>query len=268
MKLKEELKLEMTRLLVNECINYKKILDNRGCKNKISYKTFIKVFIDKLETNLTWDRLGEIYKISKSHLHATYCKLADYGIFKNSFHKFLKEYNIYIDNSLAYIDTTTILNKYGYIKSTGMNTYENKKHKSNKLSLIVSKNGIPLGIHLNNGNIHDINLLLNTLPTKYSFKYLYCDKSYNSKKLKEKLLITKKIELIYPYKKNQIDLNTINNKEELKKRMKIEHINNRLKQNKIINTRYIKDIENFKNFIYLGCLKIGLQIIINDFYTF
>ena len=28
--------------------------------------------------------------------------------------------------------------------------------------------------------------------------------------------------------------------------MKIEHINNRLKQNKIINTRYIKDIEILK----------------------
>ena len=50
--------------------------------------------------------------------------------------------------------------------------------------------------------------------------------------------------------------------------MKIEHLNNKIKQNKSLNTRYIKDLLYFEGFIYLGCLKIGLQIIINDFYKF
>ena len=50
--------------------------------------------------------------------------------------------------------------------------------------------------------------------------------------------------------------------------MRIEHINNKLKQNKSINTRYIKDLINFESFIYLGCLKLGLQVVINDFYNF
>ena len=50
--------------------------------------------------------------------------------------------------------------------------------------------------------------------------------------------------------------------------MRIEHINNKLKQNKSLNSRYIKDDLYFESLIYLGCLKIGLQVIINSFYTF
>ena len=50
--------------------------------------------------------------------------------------------------------------------------------------------------------------------------------------------------------------------------MKIEHVNNRLKQNKSINTRYTRDIKNFESLVYLGCLKLGLQILIFDFYNF
>ena len=53
-----------------------------------------------------------------------------------------------------------------------MNTYESKKHKSNKLSIVASKNGIPLGININTGNIHDIKMLLDTLPIKTHFKFL------------------------------------------------------------------------------------------------
>ena len=67
-----------------------------------------------------------------------------------------------------------------------MNTYESKKHRSNKLSIIANRNGIPLGIKLGNGNIHDIKLLMDTLPNKTYFKILYADKGYVSKKLKEK----------------------------------------------------------------------------------
>ena len=67
---------------------------------------------------------------------------------------------------------------------------------------------------------------------------------------------------ITPNKKNQKVSNTKEDQYELKNRMKIEHINNRLKQNKSINTRYTRDIKNFESLVYLGCLKLGLQILI------
>ena len=50
--------------------------------------------------------------------------------------------------------------------------------------------------------------------------------------------------------------------------MRVEHVNNFLKQNKALNTRYKKDISNFESLVYLGCLKLGLQIIIREFYKF
>jgi hypothetical protein len=265
---KKQLITEITRIIINEVYKYKKSLDTRGCKNKIKYNTFIKIFINKLETNLSWDYLGEIYNISKSHIHDTFCKWANYGIFKNAFNKFLKHYHLFIDNNEAYIDTTTIFNKYGYLNSVGMNTYESKKHKSNKLSIVSSKNGIPIGIHVNNGNIHDIKMLTDTLPNKIFFKYLFADKSYVSKNLKAHLLKTKNIKIITPYKKNQNLVNTKEELEGLKNRMRIEHINNKIKMNRSLNTRYTKELLHFESLIYLGCLKIGLNIVINDFYKF
>ncbi len=150
---------------------YKKTLDTRGRKNLFLYKDIIKIFLTRLETNLTWTRLSTIYNISKSHIHNIFYKWTSYGVFKNAYDTFLKKYKIYINNEEAYIDTTTILNKYGYINTTGYNSFESKKHKCNKLSIISSANGIPLGIKLGSGNIHDIKLLLETLPKKHFLKF-------------------------------------------------------------------------------------------------
>lgn len=268
MTYKELLITEFTNLILKEVKKYKKSLDIRGRKNKITYSKIINIFIMRLETNLTWSRLGDIYKISKSYIHNIYCKWSNFGIFKNAYNNFLNTYKNFINNNEAYIDTTSILNKYGYRITTGFNSYESKKHRCNKLSIISSKNGIPLGINIGKGNIHDINLLINTLPNKIKIKNLYADKSYNSTKFKNKLLLNKKINLIFPYKKNQINKNTINENNELKNRYKIEHVNNFIKQNRSLNYRYEKDILNFESLVYLGCLKLGLQIIINNFYKF
>lgn len=268
MKLKSELIVELTNLIIEQVNLYKKSLDTRGRKNIYLYKELINIFLTRLETNLTWDRLSVIYKISKSNINSIFSKWTNYGVFKNAYNKFLKKYKIYINNDEAYIDSTTILNKYGYVNTTGFNSFESRKHKCNKLSILSSSNGIPLGIKLGLGNIHDIKLLIDTLPKKIYFKCLYADKGYNSIKLKTRLLITRKVKLIYPYKKNQIDKNTIEDKTGLKNRMRVEHVNNFLKQNKALNNRYDKDIYNFESLIYLGCLKLGLQIIIRDFYNF
>ena len=268
MILRNKLIEELTILILEQVKLYKKSLDNRGRKNIYLYKEIITIFLTRLETNLTWDRLSVIYNISKSNINSIFSKWTNYGVFKNAYNKFLKKYKLYINNEEAYIDSTTILNKYGYVNTTGFNSFESKKHKCNKLSIISSSNNIPLGIKIGPGNIHDINLLIDTLPKKINFKILYADKSYNSIKLKQNLLINKKVKLIYPYKKNQIDINTIENKNGLKNRARIEHVNNFIKQNKALNYRYEKDILNFESLVYLGCLKLGLQIIIRDFYKF
>ena len=177
---KEKLILEFTNLILEQVEIYKKSLDSRGRKNKFTYPKIINIFLTRLETNLTWERLADIYKISRSHINSIFCKWTNNNVFKNAYNKFLKKYKIFINNNEAYIDTTTILNKYGYVNTTGFNSYESKKHKCNKLSIISSSNNIPLGIKIGPGNIHDINLLIDTLPKKINFKSLYADKSYNS----------------------------------------------------------------------------------------
>jgi hypothetical protein len=266
MKTKNMLFKEFRKIIKDEVIKYKFRLDTRGSKPIYSVNKFINIFLEKLETNLSWEKLESIYKISKSQLHITFTKWSNNNVFRNAYESFLKRYSLYIKNDIAYIDTTTIFNKYGYLDTVGMNTYESKKHKSNKVSIIANEKGIPLGINIGKGNIHDIKLLMDTLPKNIFFNKLYADKSYVSKKLKENLL-QKNIKIITPNKKNQKVSNTREDQYELKNRMKIEHINNRLKQNRSLNTRYMKDIKNFESLIYLGCLKIGLQILIFDFYN-
>jgi transposase len=256
---------EFKKILKLQILKYKLSLDARGKKPIYSYNKYIKIFLEKLETGLSWQKLEDIYGISKSQLQITFAKWTNYDIFKKAYEYFLKKYRLYIDNEYAYVDTTTILNKYGFIDSVHYNPFESGKHKSNKLSCIVNNNGIPLGIKLSNGNIHDITLLLDTLPKKPFFKMLYADKGYTSKELKAKL-ISKGISFIYPHKKNSIVKNTPEERFELKNRMKIENFNNFLKQNRTINTRYIKDEYNFLGFIYLACLKIGLRNIFFNFF--
>ena len=258
--------LEFRKLLIIQVNKYKLKLDTRGKKPIYTYNRYIKIFLEKLESGLSWQKLEDIYKILKSQLQNTFSKWTYNDVFKNAFYSFLNKYRLFIKNDIAYIDTTTIFNKYGYLETVGMNSYESKKHKSNKLSIIANRDGIPLGIKLGNGNIHDIKLLLDTLPKKANFKILYADKSYISKNIKEKLL-NKGITMICPHKKNQKHKNTLEEQYELKNRMKIEHVNNRLKQNRSLNTRYIKDIKNFESLIYLGCLKIGYQVLIFNFFN-
>ena len=66
---KEKLILEFTNLILEQVEIYKKSLDSRGSKNKFTYPKIINIFLTRLETNLTWERLADIYKISRSHIN-------------------------------------------------------------------------------------------------------------------------------------------------------------------------------------------------------
>ncbi len=184
------------------------------------------------------------------------------NVFKDVFELFLKQYKCYIENDEAFIDSTILINKFGYRDTTGINTYEARKHRSNKLSCIVSKNGIPLGIKLTNSQVHDVKLLLDTLPKKTYFTTLIGDKGYISKKLKAKLKRNRRINLITGYRKNQKEKQNI----DTKSRITIEHFNSLLKQNRGINIRYDKNIEPYEGLIYLGCIYRGLQVVFKFLY--
>ena len=197
------------------------------------------------------------FKISDTHLNRVFIEWTNNNVFKNVYNLFLRKYKCYIDYDEVYIDSTILLNKYGYRHTTGINPYEARKHRSNKLSCIVSKNGIPLGIKLANSQVHDIKLLMDTLPTKAFFTTLIGDKGYISKQLTKKLKRNRRINLITEYRKNQKNKVDV----DIKSRITIEHFNSLIKQNRCINNRYDKYFETYESIIYLGCLYRGLQIV-------
>jgi hypothetical protein len=141
-----------------------------------------------------------------------------------------------------------------------------KKHRTCKLSIITSKNGIPLGVTLTNTLVHDVKLILNTLPKNILFNKLCGDKGYISNdNFKNELKKIYNIELITPYRKYKNTLknkeNTLEEKELLKGRYIVEHLNNFIKQNKQIQTRYIKKDDTFINYVYLAFIKRALEIL-------
>ena len=75
------------------------------------------------------------------------------------------------------------------------------------------------------------------------------------------------ITLITPYRKYKNTLknkeNTLEEKELLKGRYIVEHLNNFIKQNKQIQTRYIKKDDTFINYVYLAFIKRALEIFLS-----
>lgn len=265
---KQYLNEELINLILEQIKKYKKSLDTRGRPNTISYITLCKIFIIKLEKELCWHYLSSIYNISASYLNTVFNKWSMAGVFENAYKEFLKQYHLFIDYSSAYVDSTIILNKYGYKEYCKYNQSESKKHRCTKLTTIISNNNIPIVVGVHSGNTSEINILKNIMPKIKHFKNLYGDKGYCSLSYKKYLKKRYKLNFVYPYKKNQKIKNTQEELDKLQCRIKIEHVNNMIKQNKALNTRYVKNNIGFKALAYLGCLKVGLQIIINDFFNF
>lgn len=242
--------------------------DKRGRHTiKYSNKYILNIIIDKFILGISWRQTKDIKindkNVSYSTIYYRYNQLVKNNIIINAYENLLKDYCIKIDNSCAYIDTTSIINKYGYKKHTSFNNYVLRKHRTCKLSIISSKNGIPLGITISNTLTHDIKLLLNTLPQKPLFNKLCGDKGYINQDFKNKLLKTKGIQLISPYRTNQTSLNSLEDTKLLKGRYIVEHLNNFIKQNKQIQTRYIKKDTTFLSYIYLAFIKRALEIFLS-----
>ena len=100
-----------------------------------------------------------------------------------------------------------------------------KKHRTCKLSIIASKNGIPLGITLSNTLIHDVKLIINTLPKNRLFNKLCGDKGYIADStLKNNLKNNYNVKLITPHRHYTNPLRNQENTEEEKTLLKGRYI--------------------------------------------
>lgn len=195
---------EIIAELLLEIINKRKHnIDSKGFKEKYDTKIYVYAFIKRLRRGTTWLELEDEFKISDTHLNRIFNKWTNENIFSKVYSLFLSRYYCYIDYNEVYIDTTIVMNKYGYRHTTGINTYEARKHRSDGVSAVVSENGIPLGIKLSNSSVHDIKILMDTLPKKTYFETLIGNKGYISKNIKQKLKRNRRINLITECRKNQ-----------------------------------------------------------------
>lgn len=271
--MKNNIRKQFINLLLSEINKFNKNKkDKRGLTVKYCDKLIISIIIDKFILGITWRQTNDIKTnnndICYNTIYYRYKQLIKNNIIINAYEKLLKTYCIKIDNSCAYIDSTSIINKYGYKKYTSFNNYVMRKHRTCKLSIITSKNGIPLGVKLTNTLVHDVKLIIDTLPKNILFNKLCGDKGYMAKdNFKNNLKNNYNINLITPHRKykniTKNKENTIEEKALLKGRYIVEHLNNFIKQNKQIQTRYIKKDDTFLNYIYLAFIKRALEIFLS-----
>jgi hypothetical protein len=242
--------------IANERLPYKR-------KPKYDNEYFLNMFIHVLDDVTSYKALGRIFNYtSKYHykyINQVFNKWTKLNIFKDANDICVNKYiskNINCHTTLeTYIDTTNINNKYG---RELVNYGSNKKKKICKLSVISDKN-ISLQINLFNGNVHDsktTEIEINNLVNKTSYRKInICgDKGYINNELKNKL-VDKNINLITPYRKNQLNKNTTYEKKILKNRYHVEHMNNIFKKHSRIAERKDHKINTFMSFIYIASIK-------------
>ena len=176
-------------------------------------------------------------------------------------------------SNILLTDTTLISNKLG-IDNIGYNP-QHPKHKVSKVSLITDVNGIPLMANIYNGSTYDSKILdiqLNDFIIKYpkmltNNNILLGDAGYDSNKLKDKvknnnigvLLTARNRRNIKD--KNKLEALKLSDKEKqlLKNRIKVEHVNAQLKKYKRLSIRYDKYSNNYTLFLHLSCIDIILR---------
>jgi hypothetical protein len=114
-----------------------------------------------------------------------------------------------------------------------------------KLTLIVSKQGIPVTYYLMSARCHDVKALRPAVKNLTGV-WLIGDKGYAGKKIHQALKLEQRIKVIIPKRKNQKVRNTKWEKRKLKHRRLIEVINEQLKDHFNLEKLRAKSLEGIK----------------------
>ena len=206
---------------------------------------------------MQWHLLNEKLHYTSYHKkHIEWCKLGVYDLVYNLVIKLCKFNGKELKN--LFIDSSMIKNIKG-TDAIGKNHYD-RFRSATKINVVVNRQGIPLSLIFVKASVHDSTLTIkaiNKINVKIIGSRVIGDKGYINKQHK-KLLKNKSIELIYPYRKNQLT----NSKEEktlLKKRYIVEHFFSWLKNYRKIRLRYDIKISTFKGFVMLACCDIVIN---------
>ncbi len=202
-----------------------------------------------------------------------YNKFCKYNIFEKFFNQYLNEFLACNKCNFNFLlaDTTFIPNKKGIDNKGRCVQYKSKN--GNKVSIILTNDGIPLRISINKGNEHDTTILLEDLKviTKKIYKnekgitkYFLADGLYDSKKIRNKIKSLKYKAIIDFNKRNTKDKKKLAKKKftDTQKliyinRVHIEHFNSHLKgQSKFLDNRYFSKFLNFSSVVFIACIKL------------
>lgn len=245
--------------ILNMYLNSISNKNNVGRPNKMDNKHYIDNILHVLKTGIQWKEINST--LHYTTYHKKFINWSNNKVFQNVFYiliKLLKLKNKINEQVIKdlYIDSTMIKNNRG-IDLLGPNHYD-RFRKGNKISIVVTNTGIPLGMTMNKSNVHDINLVednLDDITIKIVNSRLGGDKGYNSSKLKNNLKV-KNISLVYYPKKNSNIILSNEDKIFLKRRYIVENTFSWLKNNKRLSNRYDANSNNFIQFWYLGFIKL------------
>jgi hypothetical protein len=214
--------------------------NNKGRPNILTIEQYLEYILFVLISGCSWDNLDLIpnMKIKGDTIRKKFNKWNILGIFDNLFKDLLDQYIIENNIHCLFIDSYDCLNISGCKSIVGLG-HKYKSKNVAKITLLADSNRIPFGIDVCRGNIHDnkrICSVIKELPLSINKTYnkplsICADKGYIiNKNLNKNYRIDHNISIITDKKKNMKKRITKKNKEILKGRIIIEHLNSVLRK--------------------------------------
>lgn len=222
-------------------------------KTKIPLKTYIKMIYKTLRYALTWRAVAENSKVDHSTVHKFFKRMQNANIFEIAY----KIMTLACPKDTNYfIDSTMIRNMYGR-DTVGRNHFDRGRYAS-KVTAIVNSKGLPVSLHIVEANINDSLLIepcvkCKVVGSRFKNCNLIGDGGYINSRVKKNLKNEDNVDLIYPYRKDQKQINTCEEKILLKKRIVVEHFFAILKQYRRLRDRWDNKAKSFESFLYLAC---------------
>ncbi len=229
-------------------------------------KTIIDGCLQFIKISSSW-RNFKYKNINYSTLYFHFIKLNKYKIFEETYSMLLNRYlKKKFNKKMKYVysDTTTVYNKLNSDK-VKRNTY-NKNKKVIKISLITDSIGIPIDTIIESGNTYDSKILYDQISkfnhdNKYKKSIFLADSGYDSVKLKNELHKIFNTTIIIPNNrntKNESKKRKLNDNEKIiyKKRIRIEHTNQKIKSYRRLNMIYERKIKNYEQLLFLALCDI------------
>lgn len=236
---------------------------NRGRPLKEPIEHYIDAICYVLKTGIPWIALEDTrFNLHWTTYHKKFLLWSEHKVFEQTYSSILdllQNKNILTPATLQdlYIDSSMIKNIKG-VDFLGCNHYD-RGRLGNKITSIITGSGIPLSITIDKANIHDTKITEKAIKnTKINIagSRLIADKGYISTALKKRLKKKYKVNLIYPYRDNQMKKNTKAEKKLLKSRCVVEHFFSWIKNYRRLRNRYDKKSSSFLQFCYLGYLDV------------